>query len=300
MHDVSSFSLRHIQAILAVEESGSISKGATIISLSQPQTSRLIAEAERLVQAKLFERTSTGIQPTGVGKAAIGQLRTLGYSIEKTLERVAETRSTYLPEIRVGYTSISYGHGLAILGRYFRDRKDDTLLLPIQMKGLQVMTALERGEIDLAIMHPPERGGTLASVAFKDDVMDLVVPKGFTDTDRALSELPLVVPPVNVWPSLYSRFISQLNERNITPNFLERSVDGFTALTIVNGGKVATILPQTMRRLAPERVDFLPLFPDHPLTLPSAIVCAKPAPAGLNGFLTDFDDWYRSTSSVGS
>jgi len=294
MHDISSFSLRHIQAILAVAESGSISKGATIISLSQPQTSRLIAEAERLVQATLFERTNTGIQPTEVGKAAIDQLRTLGYSIEKTLERVAETSSTYLPEIRVGYSSLSYCHGLKYLVKFFRERKSDTLLLPSQMRGLQVITALERGEIDLAIMHPPERSGKLAAVMLEDDIMELVVPKGFTDTYAALEEIPLVIPPVYVWPSLYARFISQLNERNITPTFLERSMDGFTALSIVSGGKVATILPRTMRRLASDLVDFLPLFPETPLTLPSSVVIAQPAPIGLNGFLGEFEEWYQA------
>jgi len=61
--------LRHLQALIAVSEEGSISRAARRLHVGQPALSRSIAQLEREIGARLFDRTSAGATLTTTGEA---------------------------------------------------------------------------------------------------------------------------------------------------------------------------------------------------------------------------------------
>jgi DNA-binding transcriptional LysR family regulator len=61
----------------AVAEAGSFSRGAENLCISQPAVSQQIAEFERTLKAKLFERVARGVRLTQAGELLLGYARRL-------------------------------------------------------------------------------------------------------------------------------------------------------------------------------------------------------------------------------
>lgn len=67
--------LRHLRALLAIQEHGSISAAATAVSLSQPALTQGLAKLERQFGYALFERRSGGMVTTPVGEVVAARVR---------------------------------------------------------------------------------------------------------------------------------------------------------------------------------------------------------------------------------
>ncbi|MCY0852674.1 LysR family transcriptional regulator [Cupriavidus sp. D39] len=81
---------RHIEALVAVGDSHSVHRAARELGVPQPVLSRLLAEAENLLGARLFERSSHGSMPTAQGKAVLSQARFVLRAIERLNDAIAD------------------------------------------------------------------------------------------------------------------------------------------------------------------------------------------------------------------
>lgn len=98
-HGASSLlSPRHLQAISAVAEAGSVHGAARALGIPQPALSRLVASAERLLGAPLFERSRSGTRPTDSGTRVIKQA---AFALQ-ALESLAHAARRSLPVMRLG------------------------------------------------------------------------------------------------------------------------------------------------------------------------------------------------------
>ncbi|MEO6088901.1 MAG: LysR family transcriptional regulator, partial [Umezawaea sp.] len=59
--------LRHLRAVCAIAEEGSVTKAATRLGLTQPAMSAQLRTVERILGGLLFERTPNGSVPTDLG-----------------------------------------------------------------------------------------------------------------------------------------------------------------------------------------------------------------------------------------
>lgn len=67
--------LRHLRAVCAIAEEGSVTKAATRLGLTQPAMSAQLRTVERIIGGQLFERTTNGSVPTELGKQVVGTAR---------------------------------------------------------------------------------------------------------------------------------------------------------------------------------------------------------------------------------
>ena len=67
--------LRHLRAVCAIAEEGSVTKAATRLGLTQPAMSAQLRTVERIIGGQLFERTSGGSVPTDLGRQVVGTAR---------------------------------------------------------------------------------------------------------------------------------------------------------------------------------------------------------------------------------
>lgn len=74
---------RHIEALVAVAEHGSIHCAAISMNMPQPALSRLLVEAEARLQGQIFERSVYGTRPTSQGSNVLAQARFALRSIER-------------------------------------------------------------------------------------------------------------------------------------------------------------------------------------------------------------------------
>lgn len=69
--------LRHLRAVRAIAETGSITKAATGLGLTQPALSAQLRSAEEIIGGALFARDSAGCTPTDLGVDVIAMVRPL-------------------------------------------------------------------------------------------------------------------------------------------------------------------------------------------------------------------------------
>lgn len=80
---------RHIEALVAVADHGSVHRAAISLGMPQPALSRLLAEAEDRLGARIFGRSVHGTTPTAQGEVVLAQARFTLRSIER-LDRVID------------------------------------------------------------------------------------------------------------------------------------------------------------------------------------------------------------------
>lgn len=85
--------LRHMQMIAALERYGSVSAAAATLNVSQPAASRMIAEMEAILQARLVERLPRGIQLTEYGKMLARRARSILIELREADREIADLRS---------------------------------------------------------------------------------------------------------------------------------------------------------------------------------------------------------------
>lgn len=87
--------LSHLRLFAALAESPQVTAAAGVLGISQPAASRLAAEAEKILQVKLYDRVSSGIEFTAAGAALARRARRILLEFEETgreLEEVAAGR----------------------------------------------------------------------------------------------------------------------------------------------------------------------------------------------------------------
>jgi molybdenum-dependent DNA-binding transcriptional regulator ModE len=63
--------LRDLHLFVTVARQGSMAKAATQLGISQPSVSEVIADLERALDARLFDRRPRGVEPTLYGQALL-------------------------------------------------------------------------------------------------------------------------------------------------------------------------------------------------------------------------------------
>lgn len=99
--------LRHLELLVALGQSGTMRAAAGQLNLSQPAISKMLAEAEDAVGARLFERTRQGVQATAAGRAVMYRARIALGELANAQEEVKALRAGASALLRVGALSVT-------------------------------------------------------------------------------------------------------------------------------------------------------------------------------------------------
>jgi len=173
--------LRHIEVFHAVMQTGSVSKAAELLGISQPAASKVLGHAESALGFRLFERIKGRLRPTAEAallfvevekiQEDMGQVRSLAYNLQRRPE--GRLHIGCLPSLALSITpravnafrklhptltcQIETGH-IDGLVRSLRSRQIDLALTfaPSEHAGIRLQTL---GEVELAYLGPtPGRG----------------------------------------------------------------------------------------------------------------------------------------------
>ena len=92
----------HLRLILLTGELGQLQAAAHAMGLSQPAASRILADLEAQVGAKLFERLPKGMEPSPVGAAFVRHARVILSEIDNLAAEVQNLNYGQAGEVRVG------------------------------------------------------------------------------------------------------------------------------------------------------------------------------------------------------
>ncbi|MFJ4923562.1 LysR family transcriptional regulator [Streptomyces sp. NPDC088725] len=147
--------VRHLRAVCAIADTGSLHKAARQLGMSQPSLTTQLRRIEHSLGAELFSRDRTGCRPTPVGRSVLSRARPL---VAEMAALVADARSAAGladgPRLRIGATA-----SRALAGWLQRLRRrlpgtDISLHVDASSGGLLRMVAA--GQLDVAFVHEVE------------------------------------------------------------------------------------------------------------------------------------------------
>jgi DNA-binding transcriptional LysR family regulator len=114
--------LRDLHVLFTVAQNGSMAKAAAKLGVSQPTVSEVIADLERLVGARLFDRSSRGIQPTPHGEALLRRSQNVFDELKQGFRDLQFLSDPTVGELRIGCPeSIASSILPAILDRFWQE-----------------------------------------------------------------------------------------------------------------------------------------------------------------------------------
>ena len=200
-----SFKPRHLQLLVALDDIRNLGKVAASINVTQPAVSKALAELERGLGLKLFERTARGVYPTAYGECLIRHARAMLSELAQARDELRGLVSGSSGSIRVGVLATA---ALELLPRslaLLKTRQPGMTVLVREGTVETLMPDLWLGNLDLIVGRLPS--GRVAQGLVEKTLMEegvsLVAGRHHALTRRRrlkwsdLGLYPWVLPPVN-------------------------------------------------------------------------------------------------------
>ena len=144
--------LQQLEYIVAVYRTRHFVKAAEACGVTQPTLSAMIQKLEAELDVKLFERSSQQVVPTPIGKVVVEQAWKVLNRARKIKDIVAEEKKALTGTFRLGILPTIAPD---LLPRFFPRlmRENSSLeIRVVEMKTADIRRAIDRGEIDAAVM----------------------------------------------------------------------------------------------------------------------------------------------------
>jgi DNA-binding transcriptional LysR family regulator len=178
-------SLRALECLVAVADTGSITQAALLLHSSQPAVSHQIASLEREARTALLRREARGVRLTAAGRVAVADARR---AVEAATAAVRSARAVGEAgggSLRIGCAQSLTVALLAPLLRDWRRRHPD---VAIALRELAVMDEalglVESDDVDVAVLPDPPSDRFHVTAVAEEEIV-LAAPTGHPLAQRA-------------------------------------------------------------------------------------------------------------------
>lgn len=185
--------LRHIEVFQAVYSSGSVTRAAEILSVSQPSVSKVLAHAEQQLGYALFDRVRGKLVPTPEADQLFSHVLNVNQSVDR-LRHVAENlRVAEEGKIRIAATP---AFGIDILPRAiasYRELHSNTVFAIETLHHDEMANALLESRLDVGLAFEPESIPGIAGDVLGSGNFVVLTPPGMDfggKTELSIGDLP--------------------------------------------------------------------------------------------------------------
>lgn len=177
-------STRHLQMILAIATTGSVSEAAEAIGLTQSALSHRLREAERLLSTELFYRKHKKLIPTSAGKRLLQTAQVVLGELERAENDISKLSEGIEQVVRIGNEAYSSYHWLPWVLKDFMAEHPSIGVEIIPDVSSAPFTALRNGSIDLSIVSGTLAESGLRSLKLFRDEMVVVLAESHPDAGK--------------------------------------------------------------------------------------------------------------------
>jgi len=262
--------LRLVRAFLAVADELHFGRAAEELGIAQPVLSQQVQRLERRLGVTLLTRTSRSVALTPAGVALRDRGRALLRQADAGLDEVARIARGEVGRLEIGMVHSTVAIGAADLGpvesiRRFRARHPDVEVRVREGFTVDLMDALGRGELDVAVVRDPDPtpGVELRELVTEPFVAVVPAAHPLADADEVdaalLADEPFVLPPRRASEDAYRRNLAPLTERGRLVRVVQEGSTWTMIVHLVGAGLGVTIAPRSAAVGAPATVRVLPL-----------------------------------------
>ena len=170
-----SLNLHLLRLFATVVRTGSFSRAADALHISQPAISKGVRDFELQVGCRLLDRTPKGVRPTREGQALARHAETLFAAERAAEDELLSLRSLDSGSLRIGASTTIATYMIAeYLGLFHREYPEIDLHLIIA-NTRDIADLMIAHEIEIALVEGPIEDEQLVSQVWRTDVMSLVV-----------------------------------------------------------------------------------------------------------------------------
>ncbi|CNK39305.1 putative transcriptional regulator [Yersinia intermedia] len=148
--------IRHLRSFITVAENLHFSRSAEQLGVSAPTLTAQIQEVERMLQARLFNRTKRTVHLTPAGEIFLTEARATLEQLERAINVGRRAGRGQVGRVEIGYVGSAAFFGvLQEQVQRFRNKWPDVMLNTKELPTEQIMPLLEEGRIDLAFVRTP-------------------------------------------------------------------------------------------------------------------------------------------------
>ena len=252
--------IQNLNAFIAVSDTGSFSRAAERLFITQPAVSKRISSLESELNTHLFDRIGKTVQLTEAGRALLPSAQRILAELEESKRAIGNLSDKVSGSLKIA-TSHHIGlHRLPPVLRAFTNSFPDVDLDIRFMDSEEACSAVLKGEVELAIATLPEHEWeNLRNNIIWHDPLDIVISSQHPDANKPklsvnkLHKLPAILPAKNTFTRVLLENALGLNEQNLNiameTNYLE------TIKMMVSIGLGWSVLPVSMLSSEITRMD---------------------------------------------
>ena len=141
-----------LRSFLAVARTGSITRAASEVHLTQSAVSRQMKDLERSLGTALFERFGRGVNLTAAGKALVGRAERILLEARDTLLAMDEIEAGVAGELRIGATITAANYVLPDMLAPYRRKYPGVRLVLTPASTPKLVNQVLRNEVDVAVV----------------------------------------------------------------------------------------------------------------------------------------------------
>lgn len=262
--------IRHLAALQAVAEEGSFRGAAGRLGYTQSAISQQIATLERIVGAKLLDRPGgpRAVSLTDAGRLLLRHADAMIARLKAARADVAAMVEGGAGSLRVGTFQSAGARLLPDLMRRFREAWPAvSVQLTESASDPELLSAVERGDLDLSFVMPPLPEGPFAFTELMRDPWVVLVPADSPLAARErlslreIAELPLIGARLcRSREQVHSHFRSA----GLDPSYVFHSDENNTIHGMVAAGAGVGLIPRLAYDAKDERVAAIELGPRVP------------------------------------
>lgn len=260
--------VRHLQALVAVAETGTFGKAAESLGFTQSAVSQQIAGLERALGTPVFDRPggARAVRLTPAGEVMLDHARSLLAAMRGAVADVDALSSGMRGRLRVG-TIQSAGTQIlpSLLTRFAVERPEVDIVLHEAHNPQDLLDMVEAQELDVTFCDVPGPAGPFTTRQVLEDPFVLLAPA----TARWVDRRSVSIEEIAQEPLVGSRnptcsALTLLSFGDLTPKFVFRSDDNSTIQGCVAAGLGVSLAPLLTIDLDDPTTTIVPVDPPVP------------------------------------
>ena len=242
--------MRQLQALLAVADTGSVTRAAELLHVVQPAVTRQIHNLEAELGAVLFDRSRAGMRATDIGVQVIERARRALSELDRAREEARSSGAGLYGIVTVGLLASTAALLAVPVVSAVTERHPGVRLRIVTGYGGHLSRWLEAGDVDVALTYNQPPAAALDVRTLLDEDLWAVAPpmEGLLAAEgvdlRDLLQRPLVMPsPPHGIRSLVESSAARIG---LALDIAVETNDAVVQRQLVQGGLGWTVLPGIM------------------------------------------------------
>jgi DNA-binding transcriptional LysR family regulator len=264
--------LRHLRYFVTVAELLNFTKASQRLRVAQPALSRQIRDLEDELGVKLLSRTKRSVQLTAAGAVFLREVSDILRHADEAKRLAQRAARGEIGRVAIGFMGSAAGPFLPRVIRAYLQRNRAVELHLVEMTPEQQLPALESGAIDIGFSRPfpKETRDWLDSELIYTDRLVLALPRDHPLAARPQVNLRDVADESFVQfhrrgaPNLFDSCVALCRRARFTPRIVYEANLMATALTLVESGLGASLVPACVRYLHHQECRLRPVRPASP------------------------------------